>query len=459
MVGLWLRRSQLLPDSNPDSSAEARSGRLVLALYGFVGWRDRAEAAFVEQGESVPAGVRRHAGVAVISFLLLMTPNTIMEFAGGALAGFFLLRTRATWRLWGSSLIQRVPLVIFAWVAWQFITLLWSPDPRLGLDEIADLRWATLIVLIWPVIRYRRQLIAALAVSFLLGHVSQLTALVGPSFGWTLWVRTPDRISGWWDPAVSGTLLTAALGLHLPAAFMGAGRTRIIGVVMSAVTLIGLMLTGTRGAWIASAGLIGVVALVALWASPHRKRLMLVLVVMAAAVVLAGVALRGPIMGRVNNAREEITLAIEHKQFKTSTGTRIIMYWWAIEAFADHPVGGVGAGGYHAWVDQHLIDQDIDPADRYVLDHAHCAILHVAATSGLIGLFIAGTFIVVALRSAFAHIGQAELGTYMAGPGFALVGLLLASAFDTVHINTQSAALLSALLALSPAWLPREARP
>lgn len=254
-------------------------------------------------------------------------------------------------------------------------------------------------------------------------------------------------------------MLTGALGLHLPAAMMGRGCMRLVGIVLSIVTLVAILMIGTRGAWIAAAGLIVIVAGIAMWTSRQRGRLLAGLGVAALILLAAGIYLREPIMSRVHNAHDEITRAFEEKEYTTSTGTRIIMYWWAIEAFVEHPIAGVGAGGYHAWIDRHLIEQGIDPADRRVLDHAHCAVLHVAATSGTVGLVIAGAFIVCALRGAFAYVGREQLGTYLAGPGFALVGLLLISVFDSVHVNTQSAALTAALLGLAPGWLPREARP
>ncbi|MCL4221540.1 MAG: O-antigen ligase family protein [Phycisphaerales bacterium] len=418
-----------------------------------------AEAAFEEQARLVPAGIHRHAWVAGLAMLLLMTFISAAEVGAALLGAFFLLRTRRTIRLWPSSLLQPVPLLIIAWTVWQFTTLLWSGDVRLGLDEISEARWGVLIILLWPVIRYRHTLIFVLVCSFLITNAAQWVHWLFNGADWLPWVREPDRISAWWGPAVGGTMLTGALGLHLPAAMMGRGRTRVIGIVLSIVTLIAILMTGTRGAWIASAGLTVIVACVAIWTSRQCGRLLAGLGVAALVLLAAGLYLREPIMSRVHNARDEITRALEEKDYTTSTGTRIIMYWWAIEAFAEHPIGGVGAGGYHAWIDQHLVEQDIDPARRRVLDHAHCALLHVAATSGTVGLLIAGAFIVHALRGAFAYVGREQLGTYLAGPGFALVGLLLISVFDSVHVNTQSAALMAALLALAPGWLPREARP
>jgi hypothetical protein len=51
------------------------------------------------------------------------------------------------------------------------------------------------------------------------------------------------------------------------------------------------------------------------------------------------------------------------------------------------------------------------------------------------------------------------LGTYDAGPGFALVGMLLVTPFDVVYVNSPPSALMGVLLALSmwPRPTPQEA--
>src|SRR5690606_40313370 len=61
------------------------------------------------------------------------------------------------------------------------------------------------------------------------------------------WNRLPGRNSGWWDPVIAGSLLTAALGLHLPAALWGKKVWRALGIAGCAITLPGILATGTRG--------------------------------------------------------------------------------------------------------------------------------------------------------------------------------------------------------------------
>jgi O-antigen ligase len=418
--------------------------------------RDKAERAFEEQLARVPRGMKIHAAIAAVVLALIPGPTSVGEIATVVLLGFFLLRTPRTFRLWLHALGQPVPLLILGFVLWQFITLTWSPDRQQGLDEIASNRWALMILLLWPVIGWRNRFIAALAIGFLLGNLSQLAQLFWGGQDWFPWVREPDRISGWWDPAVAGTLLTAALGLHLPAAVMGTGRIRVIGLTGTIITLAALIATGTRGGWIAAVVLVGCTMVVAILVHQRRRTLLVGLGVLILAGIVAGLVLRGPIMSRVSDARADLAAAIDG-DYTTSTGARIAMAGWAVQAFAEHPIRGVGAGGYQSWVEDHLRASGIDPAERSIHAHAHNAILHIAATTGLVGLAFACAIIICAFWNAFSHLSRATLGTYAAGPAFALLGLLLVSAFDVVHINAQSAAILGVLLALTPTFIPKAA--
>jgi hypothetical protein len=81
--------------------------------------------------------------------------------------------------------------------------------------------------------------------------------------------------------------------------------------------------------------------------------------------------------------------------------------------------------------------------------------LHIAATTGLVGLTLWLTVLATGLRGAFKGLGD-RIGTYAASPGFALIGLMLAGLTDVVHLNGQTAALLFVLLGLSIRPRPAE---
>ena len=63
-------------------------------------------------------------------------------------------------------------------------------------------------------------------------------------------------------------------------------------------------------------------------------------------------------------------------------------------------------------------------------------------------LFLAGVVIALALRGAVSELRPGDIGSYAAGPAFAIAGLMLAGVFDPVHLNSQTGALLFTLMAL-----------
>jgi hypothetical protein len=73
---------------------------------------------------------------------------------------------------------------------------------------------------------------------------------------------------------------------------------------------------------------------------------------------------------------------------------------------------------------------------------------------GLVGLALALAITLTATRSAFTGLTAATLGTYDAGPAFALIGLLLVTPFEVAYVNTPPSALIAILFALCLKWRP-----
>jgi O-antigen ligase len=128
------------------------------------------------------------------------------------------------------------------------------------------------------------------------------------------------------------------------------------------------------------------------------------------------------------------------------------MAWLAIEAVKERPLEGVGAGGYRAWTHACVVRRGWDPGDVPGHNHFHSAPLHNAATTGLIGLLLASLAAGVALYGGMTGLGPegevSGVGSYAAGPAFALLGLLLAGLFDPVQLNAQTAAMMATLMGL-----------
>lgn len=374
-----------------------------------------------------------------------------------------IIRLHRYWRTWGSLLACTTAGLWLLAVVWGLLGLLWSPDRALGLDELALVRWSALGLMLWPLMQHRVLLLAAVAIGLHIGQVTQVMHGVGvlidePSLRWN---RMPGRWSGWWDPVVGGTLLVGLLGLHLPAAAWGRGGWRLAGVLGSAAAVAGIVATGTRGAWLAAMGLVGLVALRWWWKSKNRlavggAAVALVLILGASAAGVGVVAGGSGLSQRVESAWTEINRAIDERDFTTDTGARIGMAIWAAEAWGSAPVHGVGTGGYKRWVLDHVEGPGGATGGPVgVHAHAHNGLLHVAATGGFIGLGL----VLLLYASAISSAGRYEPGDgvagYRDGPMFALLGLGLVSAFDPFHLNTQTCALFAVLVVLRLPNRPR----
>lgn len=375
-------------------------------------------------------------------------PVSVVDIAVLPLAGFFLVRVFNTFPVWIHGFGQPVVLTGLMLAALMSVSLLWSEDPSAGLEHIGELRWLAMIGFIYPVIEHRRVLIACLCIGFVIGNGAQVVdAFDGFGNVWLadrLW-HEPSRISGWWDPAVGGSLLVAGLGLHLPAALMGTGRWRVVGLLCSAMTIVALIATGTRGAWVASVALVVVALVIAARRGSMKGRTILIAGV--AVVILAIGALQiESVSGRVHDARGEIARAIEG-DFESFTGARISMANQAARAGMGHPVGGLGAGGFRTWMEERTGSVVDDQS------HAHSTGLQLWAEHGapgvLLGVLLAGVLLVNAWRC-----GAGSSSGYSMGPFYAAVGLVLVGVFDSVLINVNTAAMFGALAALSPAYVP-----
>ncbi|TVQ62202.1 MAG: hypothetical protein EA378_07025 [Phycisphaerales bacterium] len=471
-------RGQDLPPMLPDDRPIARPRGLAAPFACLrAPWLDTeaAQRAFDRQHARDELGTRLHLILAGAFALCLGAFISAMEIALAALALYWLVRANNTWRTWPALLLQPAMLILALAFAWLAISLLWSPDRAQGWRELGQARFAVVPLLLWPVLDRKGWIVAAMLVGFALGHLSQLAHAVGlalelPALTFN---RQPGRNSGWWDPAVSGTLLMVPLGMHGAALAAGRGRWRALGAVGFAITWIALLATGTRGGWLAGAGLTLVVGALALW---HARRVapLSVLAVLGAlglvVVTVASTLLAPTVLARAEAARDEVRAAVAEQDYDTDTGKRVFMVLWAGETFAAHPVLGLGAGSFREASARAMRAAGHDPSTTVLHDHAHHTLLHVGATTGTVGLLLALALVAAVARGAIAprHGPKAVArpwrerllahGVYTElGPALALVGLALVSAFDTVHINAQTAAIGATCLALATVWCPHPA--
>ncbi|MEM0982339.1 MAG: O-antigen ligase family protein [Planctomycetota bacterium] len=403
--------------------------------------------------------LRAHLAASVLLTVGLTLPTTFMEFSVVPLVLVCLVGIQHTHR--GIDQIFREPAVIpaLALSAWIALGLVWSPDPAQGGEELASLRWLLAIPLLRPAVnRHRRALVLALLAGFALGHAVQVINAVavfskGPD--WLIMGRTTTRLSGWWDPAVAGTTLTAAVGLALAGAIWGRGKDRLIGCASLLLAIAGLLATGSRGGWLATAALLTTTAVIAIAAAPEswRGKLTLGAAGLAAVIAIAAVIARPVIAPRVESAARDIRLALDDDNYQSDTGGRILMKELALDLAARHAITGVGTGGFG--VSARELAEQRDLPERVVRvrvhDHAHDTPLHLVSTNGLIGLVLGAWLIAGITRSALAtrndrtgfHRG------FQHGPALALLGLAFAMPFDTLYVSAHAVSLTGFLIALA----------
>lgn len=431
---------------------------------GRPGARARRDLEHVERTDL--RGQRLHLILGMLSCLLLAAPTSIVEFAAIPVGVFWIIRWPWMWRVARWSFVTPVFLAALAFTGWQALSLAWSGDRSVGVEEFGTARFAWGLVMLYPVLNRSRGFVLALAVGFLAGNLSQVLHAAGRQWhiDWLTWPRLPHRNSGWWDPAVGGTLLIAALGLHLPVALMGRGVARRFAAAATVITLIAILATGTRGAWIGAAALTGLTGLVAVARIRPRRRAGLLLLSAAALVAvaagLAWIAAGESIRARFDAGQREIRAALVEGNYNTDTGARLAMAGWAWRLTLEHPVRGVGVGAYRPAVEELLRRDGADPAARAIHDHAHNAFLHTAATTGLVGLGLFTLMLALGLAGLLRTAQHVGLGTYAASPLFALTGLILMAPFDSFQVNSQTAALMWLFLGLGAGpglAAPREA--
>jgi O-antigen ligase len=384
-----------------------------------------------------------------------------VQEAGGIPMGVGWLATLPIgWRLHKYLLRQPLLIMLALWAAWVGLSLLWSVEPRRGAWDLASLRFAWTIPALWLLMRDRQKLIVALAVGFLLGNLAQLILWAGhylhiPALAFKD-LSPGGRNPGWWThPAEAGYILVGALGLHLPAALMGRGRTRLFAIAAAAATWLGLLATGTRGAWLAALALIFVAVALAIasgrwkWRSPRFG----LAVAAAVGVLIIGWFTLGDLVSkRAQAGISDVTTALREHRYDTDTGARIKLALMAVDMFKERPIQGQGAGSYRPLAEARLRAEGADDAKMaWWADKpasAHNAWLHIAATLGIVGVLIALAVVFAALRGGFENLWPDRLGTYAAGPAFALVGMLLTTPFDVTYINSVPSAFVTVLLAL-----------
>lgn len=286
-------------------------------------------------------------------------------------------------------LLWRVLVLV---LATPILAVLFSVDPLDSLKSWLRLPvfYATGMVAVLLFIRERRRLyilLGLIGVSLALNSVIELGQfLMVPDIG--------ARHSGRLHYMVWATMLTVWIGVLLCLREKMRGRYSALWYVSTSLSVVALILNGTRGAYLVAVVL--AVAIILFTAHTVVEKIRQIAIVVA----ILAVALSLP----VGFASRAMSTTDIHAQ---SQNERLLVWQGAWNMFVDHPIMGVG---YHEFAPVYLADY-ISPQAKERLGHAHNNILNTLAEQGLVGtaVLIGGVIYLTYLSySRYRRSGRAE---------------------------------------------------
>ncbi len=413
-----------------------------------------------------------HLALACLFCFAAAWPVSIAESAALALAICWLIRLPFIWR---SQLLlcRQWHFILFLLLfLWHSASLLGIRDAKEGIEQWGAFRYAALIPALHPLARHRGWLMLAAATGFALGASIQILEAVAPAIidAAAFEHRTPDgRIGGWWPPVLAGELLVGAIAIHLAAVLHA--RTPHVASIASVGALLslgGILLSGTRGAWIAAALLVLIIVAVAFRTrlrTPTSRRRAAVALLLACVAAAAALLATDAGRRRLVDARHEVLRLIERGESQTNIGLRARMLEWGWQAVMQHPLTGIGPGQFPSWViaSKSLATGDelgaIEQFERERHGHCHNTPLAMALAAGWPGLALLVASVTVCLFAGFRRSehqaqGPALMHAYAAAPPWLLLATVLLWPFDAVIVSVQPMMLLMLAAALSPGWVP-----
>jgi len=426
-----------------------------------------------------PIGDRAHAALVALALLALPLGTTTFAILFGIALGYSLLRLWATGPAVG-YLLFRIPLVgvLAALLAWTCLSALWSADRSQAWDEIAILRFQVpMLILLWPVIERWRAFVIALSLGVGLASLIQVGQFaLGESWPLALWwhgERIAGRDPGMLHPNSTAVLALAALFL-LPHLAIARPSRWGIALLLWPPALLSLMLTGSRGCWIAAlAGLIAATPQIGCVVrgikraratpkelrpdvKPSERRARRMVAAILTIVVLALATLLAPgIFQRVSSGVSEVRAAIEARDYTSDTAARWRQIEISVALFRAHPLTGVGAGGYHAAARSYVRAEEAQrdqtgasgdrPRSTGLLPHPHSALLYFGAVLGLPGILLFAAFWALVFRSERLAARRAASGLFFMP---AITAILIAFILDAHNLSAPGTIALMLIVAI-----------
>jgi tetratricopeptide (TPR) repeat protein len=312
--------------------------------------------------------------------------------------------------------LGRLAWAVLVWLAWRVLCRVWTEPPGSFVSWLADQAplWA-LTLFAGSALETAEQRQAAGAVLLAAGAFGSVAALL-PMLGWDPWAAgavdigfagrahgtlgNPDFLGGW---------LVLLLPLSLAVTLAAKRRARALALAATALIALALWRTEVRASWLAAA--VGVLAVLGLLRPALFTRSV---VRVASTSFVAALAIALVIPGLLPERLREAA-----NPRSDAWGSRAFMGHAAVAMAVEHPLTGVGPGGFGdaflRWQGAQLSAGAHEPY-RFTYD-AHNDWLQIAAECGWLGLLLWTVLWAGALREAWRFGGAT---------GAALAGALLA---------------------------------
>jgi O-antigen ligase len=366
--------------------------------------------------------------VPLFAFAALIPFEEVVVFADfgtlSRIAGLMFAAAYAIPRL-GHIRLQAMPLPAWAFMGWAVLSLGWALDPSATLDSLGTLiQLFAIAVLVADVVVCRPTVVRPLFWAYSLS--AALTAFIGIAADLGGATGVGGRVGAFQNQDVA--YFAAVL---LPAFVFGTlelrdRRLRPLGIMVASVTAAGILISGTRGAWL-SVAVVMILLILPRFRFPQRLfALAAIVLVSAAALQIPGVA--GFVAQRADSA------------ISSGGAGRTDIWAVGIAIYESAPIAGVGFGNFPVAFTPEQILQSNLAANPGSARAPHSIVVGTLAELGWVGLILLALFLLpLILRSGWgpdAVVVQA-----------ALVSLLVAALFLDVLANRKQVWLLIGLAA------------
>ncbi len=224
----------------------------------------------------------------VFAALIPIEEVVVIEGVGtlSRVAGLLFLATYGAPRL-GSMTLRAIPTAGWAYLAWAMVSLGWAINPEVGWEKIVTLLQLFLIaLLVADFVAQRPEIVRPVLWAYSLSAAA--TALIG------IQSYVAQGLADWRSSGIQGQDPAQFAAVLLPAFVFGlyeviSGDRRILGGAITVLTTAGIVVSGTRGAWVACAVVLLLIVLPGLTLRRRVASVAIILIVGAIVYQLPGI--------------------------------------------------------------------------------------------------------------------------------------------------------------------------